>query len=294
MEKTRKKTIIGFIYSILPLLTLLIYKGKFVFLKLPGLASVKPYEPSLGGWQMIHTLFDKEYWIKILTMDNQILPRELEALGVVGLYNYYRLVVIIFVVLPLLLLLLAACFGRPVTARPLGRHERTSREKSNRKRTSHKKTGEEKTGCEKNNREKADHEKSDQEKTGCERIDWGQNGHEKSDWGQNGHERSEDRVLYRMISGWLSLISVVLLGLCYGGLRYIVAPAANEEIRHMLENVTEPLVAERFGRVLSIDFAFGPAYYSCLFAGLIMALISYIFYKKIYKLKDTRSLNYMG
>lgn len=221
MKVNRKSIVMKIVCCFTALVPLFFYREKFLLLKMPGLASVKPYEPSLGGWQMIHTLFDKEYWIKILSMDKQILPRELDALGVTGLYNYYRLVVVVFVLLPLLFLLLAACFVFTPTPGPLGRHERTDNKRS--------------------------------------------------------VKVSGDRSL----PVWPPLLSVGLLAACYGGLRFVVAPAANVEIRHMLQNVTDPLVAERFGRVLSIDFAFGPAYYSCLLAGIIMIILHFMKGKEV-------------
>ena len=203
-KKRMIKELLYFFFSILPLL---LYRCKYVFLKMPGLASVKPYEPSLGGWQMARTLMSRDLWIRTLSMDNQILPRELEALGVVDLYDPYRLVVVLFVLTPVFLLLLTA----------LIRGKRLLRERPK-------------------------------------------------------MNQSERRILCPL-ERWLPWISAALLILCYAGLHFLAAPAANHQINEMLKGVTDPFVAERFGRVLSIAFGFGPAYYGTLISGAAMGII---------------------
>ena len=212
MEKIDKNHVIRLIYCFLPLIPLFLYRGTFVCLRMPGLAPVRPYEPALGGWQMIHTLFDRDYWIKTLSMDNQILPRELEALGVTDLYSAYCLAVLVFVVLPVLLMLWSSWSCRPFAAGERGKHEK--------------------------------------------------------------------KVTGRQRTGWLPMLAVILLLICYGLLRFYAAPAANKEICNMLQTVTDPFVAERFGRVLSIDFGFGPAYYGSLCTGAAMTILQFISLKR--------------
>ena len=218
-KKIMIKELLYFFFSLLPLL---LYGCKYVFLKMPGLASVKPYEPSLGGWQMVRTLMNRDLWIRTLSMDNQILPRELEALGVVDLYNSYRLVVVLFVLAPVFFLLLAA----------LLRIKSLLRES------------------------------------------------EARDQSEKGITSPQGK--------WLPWISVALLILCYVGLRFLAAPAANHQIREMLQGVTDPFVAERFGRVLSIDFGFGPAYYGALISGAAMGIPECIRGVRLKRTKDER------
>ena len=218
-KKILIKELLYFFFSLLPLI---LYGCKYVFLKMPGLASVKPYEPSLGGWQMVRTLMSRDYWITTLSMDNQILPRELEALGVVDLYNPYRLVVVLFVLTPVFLLLLAGLF----------RAKSLMRESA-------------------------------------------------------GKDQSEKEITCPQ-GRWLPWISVVLLIICYAGLRFWAAPAANDQIREMFKGVTDPFVAERFGRVLSIDFGFGPAYYGALINGAAMGILGCIRGVRFKRTKDER------
>ena len=218
-KKILIKELLYFFFSLLPLI---LYGCKYVFLKMPGLASVKPYEPSLGGWQMIRTLINRDLWISTLSMDNQILPRELEALGVVDLYNPYRLVVVLFVLAPVFFLVLAA----------LLRIKSLLRESKER-------------------------------------------------------DQSEKELICPQ-GKWLPWISVVLLILCYVGLRFLAAPSANDQIREMFKGVTDPFVAERFGRVLSIDFGFGPAYYGALISGAAMGILGCIESVRFKRTKDER------